>query len=367
MEKRKKPNLVLLIIVAILVVFGLVMITSAGAVISQEKFSQSFYFAKNQIIKGLIPGLILGYLAYRIHFSFWRRFAKYFFLVGIILMALVFVPGIGMALGGAKRWIQLGPISFQPSEIFKLFFVIYLAAFLEKTYVLKDKHSLQNLLFFGAILVITGSLIVLQPDLGTLGVFFLTALAMYFIAQAPLAHIFFLCGLGFAGLLVAIRIFPHAALRVQTLFHPELNIQDTAYQLNQGMIALGSGGFFGQGLTQGKQKFLYLPQPASDSIVAVIGEELGFLGVLGLTSLFITFGLHGLKIAKKAPDKFSSLLATGITCLIIFQAFINILAIVGLVPLTGITLPFVSYGGTSLAISLIAVGILLNISKYSTK
>ena len=150
------------------------------------------------------------------------------------------------------------------------------------------------------------------------------------------------------------------------LIRPDISPQGMGYQMNQSLIAFGSGGFFGKGLTQGTQKFLYLPQAAGDSIAAVIGEELGFLGMLAMLALFFAFGFYGLKIAKNAPDNFSRILAGGITCYIIIQAFINIAAIVGLIPLTGVTLPFISYGGTSLVVSLIAVGILLNISKYST-
>lgn len=365
MRAGKKTNFPILIITAILVVFGLFMITSASAVVSQEKFGQSFYFVKNQILKGLIPGVILGYFAYRIRYSFWRKTAKYIFLIGIILMALVFVPGLGLKLGGATRWIQFGDFSFQPSEVFKLAFIIYLAAFLENISESRNTYRLQRLFSFAAIVGIVGGLITLQRDLGTLGVFCLTALAMYFMAQAPLSHIFFLSGLGISVLLVLVRIFPHASQRIQTFIHPELQTKGISYQLEQALIALGSGGIFGKGLSQGKQKFLYLPQPASDSIVAVIGEETGFLGLLALTSVFAAFGLQGVKIAQKAPDNFSRLLALGITSLIVIQAFINISAVIGLIPLTGITLPFVSYGGTSLVMSLVAVGILLNISKYA--
>jgi len=365
MAKYPKPNFTLLIVTAILVVFGLFMITSAGAVISQEKFGQSFYFAKNQLLKGLLPGLILAYFFFRLPYHYLRRFASAFFIVGIILLILVFVPGIGMELGGAKRWLDLRIVNFQPSEIFKIAFVIYLAAFLEKSRDLKLSLRHKRLVPFLAILAVIGVLIGLQPDIGTFGVFALTALAMYIVAKTPIIHLFIMAPLGFAGLVALIKIFPHAMQRVQVLFHPELADKTLTYQMDQITIGLGSGGIFGQGLAQGKQKFLYLPQPAGDSIAAVIGEELGFLGMLFLISLFATLALHGLKIARHAPDEFSRLLAAGLTCLLVIQAFINILAVSGLIPLTGIPLPFVSYGGTSLVVSLVAVGILLNISRHA--
>jgi cell division protein FtsW len=361
----RNPSLVILIITVILVIFGLFMVTSAGTVISHEKFNQSFYFAKNQILKGLLPGLVLGYIFYRLPYQYLRKFALPIFIVGLALLAAVFIPGIGVALGGAHRWIHFGSLNFQPSEVFKLGFIIYLASFLSKTEKLNSKERHQHLIPFLIILGITGLLIALEPDIGTLGIFVLTAFAMYFISRAPLSHVLILATAGFLALLLLINIFPHALERVQVLFHPDLAPQGVGYQMSQSLIAFGSGGFFGKGLAQGTQKFLYLPQAAGDSIAAIIGEELGFLGMLAMLALFVTFGFHGLKIAKNAPDNFSRLLAGGITCYIIIQAFINITAIVGLIPLTGVTLPFISYGGTSLVVSLIAVGILLNISKYT--
>lgn len=364
---KKTPNLIILTVVAILVIFGLFMVTSAGVVISQERYNQSFYFAKNQILKGLLPGLALGFIFFLIPYQYLRKYALPVFIVGLILLGLVFIPGVGVAFGGAKRWLHIGSFNFQPSEIFKLAFIFYLASFLGKTDKLGKKERHQRIIPFLIILGITGLLIALEPDIGTLGVFVLTAFAMYFMAKTPLSHILILGTAGILALVVLINIFPHALERVQVLLHPDIEQEGKAYQINQSLIAFGSGGILGQGLGQGKQKFLYLPQAASDSIAAVIGEELGFLGMLGLLSLFVAFGYYGLKTAKNAPDDFSRLLAGGITCYIIIQAFINITAIVGLIPLTGVTLPFISYGGTSLAVSLIGVGILLNISKYSTK
>ncbi|OGZ34586.1 MAG: cell division protein FtsW [Candidatus Portnoybacteria bacterium RBG_13_41_18] len=364
MSMYTKPNLTLLAITAILIVFGLFMVTSAGAVISQERFNQSFFFAKNQILKGLLPGLLLAFLFFITPYHYWRRLAPYLFGLGLILLVLVYIPGIGLAYGGAQRWIHLGTINFQPSEIFKLFFIIFLAAFFEKAQTEK-KSGGKTFIHFLLILLIIGILIGGQPDIGTLGILLITAILIYFLGRAPLKHILILSTLSILSLLLFINIFPHTLQRIQVLFNPGLDPKGIGYQMEQSLIALGSGGIFGQGLAQGKQKFLYLPQAAGDSIAAVIGEELGFIGMLFLMSLFAAFALYGLKIAKKAPDDFSRLLSAGIICLITIQAFINIMATIGLIPLTGVPLPFISYGGTSLAISLGMVGILLNISKYS--
>jgi len=360
----RKPNLTILIVTMILVLFGLFMLTSAGSVISQEKFGQSFYFTKNQIIKGLLPGLALGFLAFSFSFKSLKKLATPIYVFCVILMILVFIPHIGLALGGAKRWISISGFNFQPSEIFKLGFVVFLAKILEKN-ASNDKNVKSLILPFLIVLLTAGLLIGLQPDLGTLGVFIVTAAAMYFIAHAPLRHMFLLAVLSVAALVIFIMIFPHASQRIQVLIHPQSDTKGIGYQMEQGLIALGSGGIFGQGLAQGKQKFLYLPQATGDSIVAVIGEELGFIGMLVLISLFATFALQGYKIAKKTPDNFSKYLAVGLTSMIVIQAFINIMANIGLIPLTGVTLPFISYGGTSLAVSLVAIGLLLNISKQT--
>jgi cell division protein FtsW len=363
----RKVNLTLFIIASVLIVFGIFMVASAGVVVSQEKYDQTFYFAKNQILKGLLPGLALGLLAFFLPYKYLRKFSFFIFLAGLILLSLVYIPGIGLASGGAKSWVHFGIINFQPSEVFKLCFIVYLAAFLEKIQPARKAKNSSGLMPFLAIIGIIALLIGCQPDFGTLAIFILTGAAIYFAAHSPLRHLFFLSAMGFGALAALIKFFPHVSERIQVLINPQIDPKGIGYQMDQGLIALGSGGIFGQGLTQGRQKFNYLPQPAGDSIVAVIGEELGFAGLFVLTSLFLIFAFQGFKVARQAPDEFSRLLAIGLTCLIVIQAFVNILAIIGLLPLTGITLPFVSYGGTSLAVSMIAVGILLNISKHSTR
>jgi cell division protein FtsW len=284
--------------------------------------------------------------------------------VTLLGLVLVFIPGLGMSHGGAKRWIVLGPIVLQPSEFLKLSFIVYLAAwFSSKGKIVKDfsQGLIPFLILMGAITF----LLIAEPDIGTLGVIGFTSFIIYFLAGAAISHLS-LVGAGAVVIFYLLtKFYSHAANRLMTFLHPELDPRGIGYQINQALLALGSGGLFGMGLGQGLQKFKYLPEPASDSIVAVIGEELGFLGLLCLLMLFIIFTFRGFKIAQNAPDDFGRLLAAGITSWIAVQALINVAAICGLLPLTGITLPFISLGGSSLATTLAAMGILLNISKYS--
>jgi len=209
--------------------------------------------------------------------------------------------------------------------------------------------------------------LILEPDFGTLGVVCLTAFSLYFIAGGKLSHIGLIAaGAGLCFWLLT-KFFSHATNRLMVFLHPELDPQGIGYQVNQALLALGSGGIFGLGLGQSLQKFKYLPEPAGDSIAAIIGEELGLIGLLFILILFVILAFRGLKIAKNAPDDFSKMLASGIISWLVIQALVNVAAICGLIPLTGITLPFISLGGSSLTITLIGVGILLNISKYTTK
>ncbi|TSC53679.1 MAG: cell division protein FtsW [Parcubacteria group bacterium LiPW_39] len=366
--KSRQPDYILLTVIGILVVFGLIMISSASVALSQEKYQESYHYLKSQLVRGVLPGLALALIAYFIPYQFWRKLALPLLIIAVAGLILVFFPGVGLEYGGAKRWLRIASVSFQPSELLKLPLIIYLAAWLASKE--KEIKSLAGGLVPFVILVgLVCLLILLEPDLGTVGVIGLTSLFIFILAGARISHILLIIVsaaiLGF--LLIKLNWFPHATNRVQTLLNPELDPQGIGYQINQALLALGSGGFFGLGLGQSLQKFRYLPQPASDSIAAVIGEELGFLGLLCLLLLFVIFAFRGFKIARQAPDNFGRLLAGGITGWIIFQTLINIAAISGLIPLTGITLPFISFGGSSLAITLAAMGILLNISKYSTK
>lgn len=348
--------------VIILIIFGLIVLTSASGPVSRQNFNTPYFFLKNQIIKGILIGLILGFIAFKVPYQKWQGISFWLFLGSIILLTLIFVPSLGVEFGGAKRWLNFKSFLFQPSEIAKLTFIIYLAAWASKKGK-EIKNFQEGTIPFLISVGIVGGLILLERDLGTVGILTLTALFIFFAAGVKISHFLLIILVGLGALGAAIIAAPYRFARLKTLLNPNINIQGASYQINQSLIALGSGGIFGLGLGNSRQKWNFLPQVSKDSIGAIIGEELGFLGLLFLIILFLIFVFRGLKIAKNAPDNFGRLMAIGISSWLTLQAFINLAAISGLIPLTGVPLPFVSYGGTAMAVSLTAVGILLNISK----
>lgn len=358
-------NKPLLFSVLALIVFGLVMISSAGIIYSETRFGDAYYFFRHQFLYGAIPGLLIMYFIQRVDYRFWKKIAFPLFLASVILLLLVFVPGIGMKVYGANRWINLGPISFQPSEMAKFSLIIYLAAWLESKGERRIQDFYEGFVPFLGIVGVASFLILKQPDMGTLGVLVMIAVSVYFVSGAKLNHIF---GFGLMGsflVFLLVKLEPYRFNRILAFMDRGNDPQGIGYQINQALLAVGTGGIFGLGLGHSRQKFNYLPEPVGDSIFAIIGEELGLIGGMFLVSLFVVLAYQGLKIAKNAPDEFGRLVAVGITMWIVLQAFVNIAANTALIPLTGIPLPFVSYGGTSLIFLLVAVGVLLNISKQS--
>ncbi len=349
----------------VLLGIGLMMIASAGVMYGQVRFGDGYYFLKEQL-SGLAVGLVFMYVFQRIDYHFWQRLVVPIFFIALILLVLVFIPGFGTTVYGAARWVQLGPISFQPSEVMKLAIILYLSAWLANKGRIKTADFFEGFVPFLVLLSIVGFLIIQQPDTGTLGLIFLISLSIFFASGANISHIFSLFGVGFAFLALLIKIEPYRMQRFLVYINPDHDPQGVGYQMTQALLAIGSGGFFGVGLGQSRQKFNYLPEPVTDSIFAVLGEEFGFIGTAVIVTLFLFIAWRGFRIASGAADDFGKLTAVGIVSWIILQAFINVAAISGLIPLTGIPLPFVSYGGTSLAVLLAAVGILLNISKHST-
>lgn len=344
---------------------GLIMVASAGVVYGRVRFGDDYYFLKQQLF-GLGVGMMFLCILQHIRYKVWQRFVVPIFLIAIVLLILVFIPGIGTTVYGAARWVELGPLSFQPSEVMKFAIILYLAAWFSSKGRAKTSDFFEGLVPFLALLSIVGFLIIKQPDTGTLGLIFLIALSIFFASGANLLHIVSLIGAGFVFLFILIKMAPYRMQRFLVFMNPDHDPMGIGYQMTQALLALGSGGLFGVGLGQSRQKFNYLPEPVTDSIFAVLGEELGLIGTVTVVALFLFIAWRGLRIAAAAPDEFGRLLAIGIVSWIVFQAFINISAITGLIPLTGIPLPFISYGGTSLAVLLAAVGILLNISKHST-
>lgn len=363
--RAQKPDYLFVIIAFLLTLFGMVMIASASSVVSMEKYNNSYAYVLRQG-GSLLIGLVLMLIAYRIDYRFWKKNAFWLLLITLGLLVLVYVPGIGVKINGARRWIGIGSHMFQPTEFIKVTFIIYLAAWLDKKGG-EIKNLTNGFLPFIVLLGMVSFLIIKQPDIGTLSVIVLTAVAMYFTSGATLSHL----ALGLGGMVavlgILIKAAPYRMQRLLVFMNPSADSQGAAYHINQALIAIGSGGFWGLGFGQSKQKYLYLPMAHTDSIFAIIAEELGFLRSSLVVLVFILLGVKGFKIAKNAPDSFSRLLATGITSWILIQAFINIASMLNLMPMTGVPLPFISYGGSSLIVLLASVGIVLNISKSSQK
>src|SRR3989344_3976430 len=366
MAQNRAYDRMFLVLTLFIFVFGLFILASASLGLSQTKFGYPYYYFFHQIIFGALPGAILFYIAYKIPYFFWRQYALYILLFGIFLMFLVFVPALEMYHAGARRWISLGPISLQPAEFLKFAYVAYLAAWLEsKSRTIGSfKFGLLPFLIMSAFIA---SFLILQPDIGTLAVLLAAILALFFLSGGDLKQLtlLFLITIVIIGILVYIE--PYRLDPKKNFLNPEDDLKGIGYQINQALIAAGSGGFWGRGFGMSRQKFGYLPEPIGDSVFAVEAEELGFLGSVVLLISFLLFFLRGIWITRRAPDFFGKFLCSGILFLIIFQALINISAILALLPLTGIPLPFVSYGGSALAVSMAEVGIILNISKYRTK
>lgn len=354
----------LIIIVVALVVFGMIMLSSASSVKSFESTGGNYYFFFHQLLAGGIPGLIALIAASFIDYRRWKEFAPIILLITLALLIAVFIPGISYEFGGARRWIGFGPLSLQPTEVVKLTFLIYLAAWIERREKgIKDFQT--GFLPFLTIIGVIGFLIMLQPDLGTMSVIMFAAIMVYFVAGAKLSHLGLLAAGGFTLVLLLIKAAPYRLARFTVFLNPELDPDGIGYQINQALLAIGSGGMFGRGLGRSLQKHNYLPEVTGDSIFAVISEELGFVRVILFIAMYAAFAIVGFQIARKAPDMYGRILAAGITSWLSFQAFVNIAAMLSLLPLTGIPLPFISYGGTALLVSLAAVGILINIARQS--
>lgn len=360
---RKKADRVFLWIVGALVLVGIFLFFSAslGLLIRSEDLFTSVL--SNQIFLGLFAGMAMLLIASRIPHAFLKKYSFYFFFASLILTALVFVPGIGFAHGGAKRWIHLLGISFQPAEVLKLSFVIYFAALLSS---LKEKvktfsHGFLPTIF---LLGITGVLLIKQPDAGTFLIIFITAIGMLIASGGRWSHIGMLAGISLLTLALLAVWKPYILSRFTTFFDPSGDPLGSGYQIQQSLIAVGSGGFWGRGFGQSIQKFGQLPEPVGDSIFAVASEEFGFVGALIIVALFLAFAFRGLHIARHAPNHFSGLLVSGLVILIITQSFMNIGSALGVLPLVGVPLLFISHGGTALLFTLLEVGIILQISKH---
>ena len=357
MRKSSVPDYFLLGIVVILVLLGILILASVSGPFSQSRFGNPYYYLIHQIVFGLLPGGILALILLKINLKKIKRLTLFFLLANLMLLAMVFLPVIGIRVSGSTSWLDFGFVSFQPSEFLKLTFILYLASFLTRP---TEKN---NFLAFLIVVGLISLLLILQPDVGTLGIIVLTAILMYFSSRTPVWQSILIILASFGGLAALMRFSAYRFNRLLAFLNPNLDPQGASYQITHSVITVGSGGLFGQGLGLAEEKFGLLPQPISDSIFVIFAKEAGFSGAIFLISFFLIFLWSGFKIAKRADSQFSQLLAMGITSWIVLQAFINIGAMIGILPLTGVPLPFISYGGSALITELAGIGILLNISK----
>lgn len=342
-----------------LVVVGIVMVYSTSSIMASARFGSEYFFVKKHMGYAL-AGVLLFVAAVKIPYKVYDRLAYPAFIIAIILLACTWVPPLVVKVGGARRWVRFGPLAFQPSEPAKLAVVFLLARLLAlKSGRIKDFKTgfLPNIILPGLIM----ALIVAEPDLGTSITIACIALVMLFVAGARMTHIAAVILPALLGVYLIVSRFAYMMKRVLVFLDPFKDPDGAGFQIVQSFIAFASGGVDGTGLGQGKQKLFYLPEAHTDFILSVIGEEFGFIGVASVVTMFAVFLACGLKIATKAKDPHARYLAFGLTFMVVVQAVINMGVVTGLLPCKGLTLPFISYGGTSLIINMIAVGILLNI------
>ncbi|HOV79785.1 MAG TPA: stage V sporulation protein E [Bacillota bacterium] len=361
--KKGSPDFVLFLTVMSLLSLGLIMVFSASEYSTLIYFNDSFYFFKRQLLWALF-GLTAMFVM--MNYDYWRikRFVGPLIVVAFMMLVLVLVPGIGKEVNGARRWIGIGPLPFAPAELVKLCVIVFTAYGLARQREMV-RYFARGVLPYLSVTGLAAGLILMQPDLGTAvslaGVVFI----MIYAAGARLSHLGAVVVAGLVAVCFAIALEPYRLQRFLAFLDPWADPQGSGFHIIQGLYAIGSGGLFGLGLGQSRQKFLYLPENHTDFIFAITAEELGFIGASLVIVLFILFVWRGLKIAVTSPDPFASLLATGITAWVGVQAVINIGVVTGSLPVTGIPLPFISFGGTSLLFTMTGVGILLNISRFA--
>lgn len=360
--RRTRGDKLFFSIVVTLIVIGIFVYASASLGLITRKGDAIDINSFKQFIIGLGGGSLLYYITSRLAYRSWKTIALPIFIVTLILTAIVFIPHVGVSLNGATRWLSVGPTTIQPSEFLKFGFIIYCAAWLSSA---KNKLSsfTTGLLPFAGFLGAVAALILAQPDTGTFMIFLATGLALFLAAGGKWTHLGLLIITATLALGVYAFAKPHVMDRIETFFNPNSDPQGQSFHARQALLAIGSGKIFGKGFGQSIQKFNFLPEPTSDSIFAVAAEEFGFIGSLAIVILFSLFSLRGYHIALRTHDPFGRLLVVGFVTLIASQSFVNIAAMLGLIPLTGVPLLFISHGGTAYAMALAEVGIIMNVSK----
>lgn len=364
-KKRKSVDTILLSIIAILVGGGFLIFSSASLGLLAREGASFASVAFSQFLFGIIGGTVAMFLTSNIYYRHWRKYAFYIFLFTLLLTAAVFIPGLGLTHGGATRWLDLGFTTLQPSELLKIGFVIYIATWFSGMYG-KVEDWRFGLLPFGIVVGLVGGVMLLQPDTDTFMIIAAAGMAMYVTAGAKWRDVLLIAITGILMLAVLAIARPYVMDRLTTFLHPEDDPLGSGYQIQQSLIAVGSGGPFGRGFGQSIQKFDYLPEAIGDSIFAVYAEEFGFLGTVLLVAGFVFFCLRGYRTATHAEDMFGTLLVVGFITMITIQAFLNIGSMIGIAPLSGLPLPFISHGGTALFATLAALGIVLNVSRYQS-
>jgi cell division protein FtsW len=360
---RRHPDYLILFCLGFLVIFGLVMLTSASSNLGKTKFDDTYYYLKHQLLYGFSLGVVGFFLMLKIHYRSYARFAFPALLVSIGLLVLVFTP-LGITTNSSARWVSLGGISFQPAEILKLTLIVYIASWLSKD-AQRSRQLGKGFIPLLAVIGVVAALLLKQPSTSTVAILILAGLIMYFVSGAKLRYIATLfVGMTLVLALVTI-ITPYRFERVKNFLNPTTDISGGGFHLNQARIAIGSGKLLGVGFGKSTTKLGYLPEPVGDSIFAIIAEELGFVGVSVLVGVFLILILRIFLLARRVSDTFGELLLIGFGALIALQTVIHIAAISGLLPLTGTPLPFISYGGTALAVFMTMGGIIANISKYA--
>ena len=365
-KNNHEPDKSLISALMVLIVSGLVLLFSASSVISYDRYGHTYHYFQSQLIAVGI-GLVAFFIASKINYQVLKKFATLFLVASIILLVLVFIPGLGNEYGTARSWINIFGFSLQPSELVKLAFLIYLATWLEA-----KKGQMGSwrggIIPFVIVLAIISGLMLAQPDLGTLFIIAFSAMMVFFVGGGKVKHMVVVGLITAMGLLLVLnmgKFDDYQSSRLACYKDPSFSTQDECYQINQSLIAVGSGGWFGRGLGQSRQKFMYLPEVWGDSIFAIAAEEIGFVFSTLLLLLYLFIFYRGLIIAKNAPDLFGSALAVGIVSWLAIQTFLNIGGMINLIPMTGVPLPFVSSGGTAVLSALIGMGILVNISKQT--
>lgn len=357
----KKVDKILLISVIVLSLFGLIMIYSSSSIWASYKFNDPYKYLKSQAIF-LLLSYFLIYIISKIPYQTYKKYSNKILLICLILLILVLIPGIGTIRNGSRSWFGLGPFGIQPSEFTKLGLLIFTAKYLSSNKMKDIKTSVLPILL--VVFVIFG-LIMLEPDFGTGIIIVMGVISLLFISGVNMNFFIKIGILGLIGIVILVIIAPYRMERITSFLNPWSDPLGSGFQIIQSLYAIGPGGLLGMGLGNSIQKHFYLPEPQTDFIFSIISEELGFAGILIVSILFITIIYRGIRISLKQEDNFGKYLAYGISFSLAFQTILNLMVVTGLIPVTGVTLPFLSYGGSSLIISMISIGILLNISSYN--